>query len=95
MRDSRLIRSFFAPLQIAHYPTLRSIPSETSVQVLEEVELYKQALKKCFEKFGADMIVFEMARTTGKGGHAHIQVSRNASTTLPVIPLPAPEDSMY
>ncbi|GAA5947293.1 hypothetical protein JCM3765_001611 [Sporobolomyces pararoseus] len=61
-------------IPIAHYPTLRSIPSEASSQVLEEVELYKQALKKCFEKFGADMVVFEMARTSGKGGHAHIQI---------------------
>ncbi|GAA6006427.1 hypothetical protein JCM11491_004953 [Sporobolomyces phaffii] len=61
-------------IPIAHYPTLRSIPSEVSSQVLEEVELYKQALKKCFEKFGADMVVFEMARTSGKGGHAHIQI---------------------
>ncbi|GAA5875458.1 hypothetical protein JCM16303_000635 [Sporobolomyces ruberrimus] len=61
-------------IPIAHYPTLRSIPSDVSAQVLEEVELYKQALKSCFTKFGADMIVFEMARTSGKGGHAHIQI---------------------
>ncbi|GAA5900277.1 Drn1p [Sporobolomyces salmoneus] len=61
-------------IPIAHYPTLRSIPSEVSAQVLEEIELYKQALKKCFEKFGADMVVFEMARTSRKGGHAHIQI---------------------
>ncbi|GAA5931350.1 Drn1p [Sporobolomyces koalae] len=61
-------------IPIAHYPTLRSIPSDVSQQVLEEIELYKQALRKCFAKFGADMIVFETARTTGKGGHAHIQI---------------------
>ncbi|GAA5831032.1 hypothetical protein JCM5353_005601, partial [Sporobolomyces roseus] len=61
-------------IPIAHYQTLRSIPSEVAPQILEEIELYKQALKKCFENFGAEMVVFEMARTTGKGGHAHIQI---------------------
>ncbi|GAA6061585.1 hypothetical protein JCM10212_004335 [Sporobolomyces blumeae] len=61
-------------IPIAHYPTLRSLPADVAPQVLEEVELYKQALKKCYNAFGAEMVVFEMARTSGKGGHAHIQI---------------------
>lgn len=43
--------------------------------MLEEVALYKEALRKCYKSFGADMIAFEVARSTGKGGHAHVQVS--------------------
>ncbi|GAA5921779.1 hypothetical protein JCM1841_001859 [Sporobolomyces salmonicolor] len=61
-------------IPIAHYPTLRSIPADLAPPVLEEVELYKQALKKCYKSFGAEMIAFEVARAGGKGGHAHVQI---------------------
>ncbi|BGP37944.1 hypothetical protein JCM10449v2_001871 [Rhodotorula kratochvilovae] len=61
-------------IPIAHYPTLRSIPSDLAPPVLEEVELYKQALKKCYKSFGAEMVCFEVARSSGKGGHAHVQI---------------------
>lgn len=62
------------PAQISHYPTLRSIPSDLAPPVLQEIESYKQALKRCYAKFGAEMVAFEVARTSGRGGHAHIQV---------------------
>lgn len=52
--------------------------------MLEEVALYKEALRKCYKSFGADMIAFEVARSTGKGGHAHVQVSRLSLTGLRV-----------
>jgi hypothetical protein len=34
----------------------------------------KDALKKCFAAYGAATVSFEVARLSGKGGHAHIQV---------------------
>lgn len=51
-----------------------SIPSELAVPIVEEVEKYKKALKECYASFGASMVTFEIGRTGGKGGHAHIQV---------------------
>lgn len=79
-RESRSNRSVVLEVlttarQIAHYPTLRAIPAELAPPVLEEVSLYKEALRKCYKSFGAEMVAFEVARTTGKGGHAHVQVS--------------------
>lgn len=73
-------------LQIAHYPTLRSIPSDLAPPVLEEVALYKEALRKCYKSFGAEMVAFEVARSTGKGGHAHVQVSLVAILCIVVFP---------
>ncbi|GAA5862307.1 hypothetical protein JCM3774_004858 [Rhodotorula dairenensis] len=61
-------------IPIAHYPTLRTIPADLAPPVLEEIALYKEALRKCYKSFGADMVAFEVARSTGKGGHAHVQI---------------------
>lgn len=76
-----MLTSSLAPPQIAHYPTLRSIPADLAPPVLEEVELYKQALRKCYKSFGAEMVCFEVARSSGKGGHAHVQVRCAVSLT--------------
>ncbi|CEQ39928.1 SPOSA6832_01496, partial [Sporobolomyces salmonicolor] len=82
-------------IPIAHYPTLRSIPADLAPPVLEEVELYKQALKKCYKSFGAEMIAFEVARAGGKGGHAHVQVMygtgyiAHTSVSPQICPIPA------
>ncbi|GAA5868473.1 hypothetical protein JCM8547_006285 [Rhodosporidiobolus lusitaniae] len=61
-------------IPISHYPTLHSIPSDLAPPVLSEVELYKQALQKCYASFGAEMVAFEVARAGGRGGHAHVQI---------------------
>ena len=42
---------------------------------MDEIEKYKQGLKACYASFEASMVSFEVGRTGGKGGHAHIQVS--------------------
>ena len=34
----------------------------------------KEALKKCYATHGAATVSFEVARLSGKGGHAHVQV---------------------
>ncbi|GAA5894097.1 hypothetical protein JCM8208_002347 [Rhodotorula glutinis] len=70
-------------IPIAHYPTLRSIPADLAAPVHEEVELYKEALRKCYKTFGADMVAFEVARSSGKGGHAHVQVCPIPSSLAP------------
>jgi diadenosine tetraphosphate (Ap4A) HIT family hydrolase len=61
--------------QIAHYPTLLSIPADASQAIIDEIASYKEALKKCYAKYGAKLIAFEVGKLSGKGGHAHVQVS--------------------
>ncbi|KAF8584079.1 hypothetical protein K439DRAFT_1633822 [Ramaria rubella] len=59
---------------ISHYPTLSSIPTDLALPIVSEIAQFKSALRTCFEKFKASPVTFEVARLTGKGGHAHIQV---------------------
>ncbi|GAA5833147.1 hypothetical protein JCM11251_005160 [Rhodosporidiobolus azoricus] len=75
-------------IPISHYPTLRSIPSDLAPPVLDEIQLYKESLRKCYAKHGADMVSFEVGRAGGKGGHAHVQVCWPAFTppALPFLP---------
>ncbi|CAE6473266.1 unnamed protein product [Rhizoctonia solani] len=61
-------------IPIAHYPTLLSAPPELAVSIIAEVEQYKSALRNLFAKHGAAAVMFEVARLSGRGGHAHIQV---------------------
>ncbi|SCV68934.1 BQ2448_1954 [Microbotryum intermedium] len=60
--------------QIAHYPTLLSVPADQAVPIVAEIERYKSALKLCYAAFGASPVAFEVGRLSGKGGHAHIQI---------------------
>ncbi|EUC66375.1 nucleus protein [Rhizoctonia solani AG-3 Rhs1AP] len=61
-------------IPIAHYPTLLSAPPELAISIIAEVEQYKSALRNLFSKHGAAAVMFEVARLSGRGGHAHIQV---------------------
>ncbi|CAE6395711.1 unnamed protein product [Rhizoctonia solani] len=61
-------------IPIAHYPTLLSAPPELAISIIAEVEQYKSALRNLFAKHGAAAVMFEVARLSGRGGHAHIQV---------------------
>ncbi|KAG8958921.1 hypothetical protein FRC00_002149 [Tulasnella sp. 408] len=61
-------------IPISHYPTLQSVPSDLAIPIISEMERYKSALRSTYEKYGAVPVVFEVARLTGKGGHAHVQV---------------------
>lgn len=60
--------------QIAHYPTLLSIPADLAEPILSETDKYKIALRECYASFGAKLVAFEVGRLSGKGGHAHVQV---------------------
>lgn len=71
-----LIMKFVSSTQIAHYPTLSSVPDEMSGPLQAEIDAYKRALRSCYEQYGAKMICWEISRTAGaKSAHAHIQVS--------------------
>ncbi|KAG8743990.1 hypothetical protein FRC10_011064 [Ceratobasidium sp. 414] len=59
---------------ISHYPTLLSAPPDLAISIISEVEQYKSALRSMFSKYGAVAVTFEVARLSGRGGHAHIQV---------------------
>lgn len=61
-------------IPISHYPTLLTIPAEMAVPIISEIETYKSALRTMFAKYNACAVFFEVARLTGKGGHAHIQL---------------------
>jgi hypothetical protein len=53
---------------------LLSAPPELAISIIAEVEQYKSALRNLFAKHGAAAVMFEVARLSGRGGHAHIQV---------------------
>jgi hypothetical protein len=71
---------FFGPLAdsqiipIAHHPTLLSIPAEDALPIISEVESTKSALTRCYAKYDAVPVMWEVGRLTGRGGHAHVQV---------------------
>lgn len=60
--------------QIAHYPTLLSVPADLAVPIISEIEQYKSGLRACYASYGASLLSFEVGRLSGKGGHAHVQV---------------------
>lgn len=54
---------------------MRGIPAEQLSAISKEVEQYKSALRECYKAHDASMVTFEVGRYSGKGGHAHVQVS--------------------
>jgi len=64
----------FQIIPIAHHPTLLSIPADDAVNIIAEIETYKAALRKCYEKYDAVPVFWEVGRLGGRGGHAHVQV---------------------
>ncbi|KAG0171603.1 hypothetical protein DFQ29_008756 [Apophysomyces sp. BC1021] len=62
-------------IPIPHYPTFRKIPMESQIEVIAELEKYKSALRRMFDEYGQDIVVFEVSREAFHGmSHAHIQV---------------------
>ena len=61
-------------IPIAHYPNLFSLPSEHAQPIMNEILDYRESIKKCYEKYDAIPITFEIGRYWSRGGHAHIQV---------------------
>ncbi|KAI7885473.1 CwfJ C-terminus 1-domain-containing protein-like protein [Mucor mucedo] len=62
-------------IPITHYPTFGKIPMETQIEVVAELEKYKSAIRRMFEKYDQDVVLFEVSRESINGlSHAHIQV---------------------
>ena len=61
-------------IPISHYPTLQAVPAELSIPIISEIEQFKSALRDLYAKHDHVAVAFEVARLTGKGGHAHVQV---------------------
>ncbi|KAF9527034.1 nuclear protein [Crepidotus variabilis] len=58
---------------ITHYPTFSTIPTDLALPILDETEQYKKALSSLYSKYGCVPVIFEVARLSAKGGHAHVQ----------------------
>ncbi|CDZ96519.1 Uncharacterized conserved protein [Phaffia rhodozyma] len=61
-------------IPISHYPTVLSIPKEDAVGIESEIEKTKAALAKCYKVYNSVPVVFEVGRSGGRGGHAHLQI---------------------
>ncbi|KAG8864844.1 hypothetical protein FRB96_003430 [Tulasnella sp. 330] len=61
-------------IPISHYPTLQAVPVEFAIPVISEIERFKSALRDVYAKYGCVAVALEVARLSGKGGHAHVQV---------------------
>ncbi|KAI7907479.1 CwfJ C-terminus 1-domain-containing protein-like protein [Cokeromyces recurvatus] len=62
-------------IPVNHYSTFAKIPEESHTQVITELEKYKASIRRLFEKYDQDMVVFEVSRGSSKGLiHAHIQI---------------------
>ncbi|CAG8530990.1 9937_t:CDS:2 [Acaulospora colombiana] len=72
-----------AGVSISHCSSFREIPFEDQVNLTDEVEKYKSALKKLFHSYGTGMVSFEISLYGRKNQHCHIQV----------VPVPLEHDS--
>ncbi|EJU00762.1 hypothetical protein DACRYDRAFT_80957 [Dacryopinax primogenitus] len=61
-------------IPITHHPTLLSLPPDISLPITAEIESYKSALRAVFREHGCVAVSWEIARLSGRGGHAHMQV---------------------
>ncbi|KAI8990165.1 CwfJ C-terminus 1-domain-containing protein-like protein [Pilobolus umbonatus] len=73
-------------IPITHYPTFGKIPMESQIEVIAELERFKNALRRLYDKYDQDMVIFEVSRESINGlSHAHIQVipvPRSISNTV-------------
>lgn len=62
-------------IPITHHSTFGKIPMESQVEVVAEMEKYKNGLKRLFDKYDQDLVSFEVSREPFRGlAHAHVQV---------------------
>lgn len=62
-------------IPITHYPTFGKIPMESQIEVVAELEKYKSAIRRLFDQYDQDLVLFEVSRESFRGmAHAHIQV---------------------
>ncbi|TIA91448.1 hypothetical protein E3P99_01090 [Wallemia hederae] len=61
-------------IPISHYPNLFSLPADIAQRVQSELLDCRDALTKCYARYDAVPVSFELGRYWSRGGHAHIQV---------------------
>lgn len=62
-------------IPITHYPTFGKIPMEAQIEVVAELEKYKSAIRRMFDNYDQDLVLFEVSRESFNGlTHAHIQL---------------------
>lgn len=62
-------------IPITHYPTFGKIPMESQIEVVAELEKYKSCIRRLFDKYDQDLVLFEVSRDSFRGmAHAHIQI---------------------
>nr|CAG8437405.1 12305_t:CDS:10 [Entrophospora candida] len=62
-------------IAIDHYSTFRDIPVEEQVDLVDELERYKSALRNLYSEYKAGMVLFETSSANNnKQQHCHIQV---------------------
>ncbi|KAK9722796.1 hypothetical protein K7432_002418 [Basidiobolus ranarum] len=68
-------------IPIGHYASFNRINPEAYDNIMSELEKYKKALKDLYEKYGCEMLTFEIARE-GRFNHAHVQVTMSGSSII-------------
>jgi len=61
-------------IPIGHFATFATLPPDQLKKVVAEIDSFKDALRKCYDAYEADLVALEISKPTGKGGHAHIQI---------------------
>ncbi|CAO3688330.1 unnamed protein product [Umbelopsis ramanniana] len=63
-------------IPITHYETIQSIPMESQIDVVSELEQFKSAFRRMFDKYGLDLVVTEISRHSSRNAlsHANIQI---------------------
>lgn len=62
-------------IPITHYPTFGKIPIESQIEVVAELEKYKSSIRRLFNQYDQDLVLFEVSRESFRGmAHAHIQI---------------------
>jgi hypothetical protein len=44
------------------------------MSIISELETYKSSLRACYATYNSVPVTFEVARLSGRGGHAHVQI---------------------
>ncbi|KAJ1976469.1 hypothetical protein H4R35_002686 [Dimargaris xerosporica] len=63
----------FIILPIEHYSSFRTIPMDTQLNVVQELDQCCQQLRQLCEAHGHALVVFELARPASPQHHAHLQ----------------------
>ncbi|KAH8923096.1 hypothetical protein BT69DRAFT_1262729 [Atractiella rhizophila] len=61
-------------IPIGHYQTAKALPDDIRESTLQEMEVYKVALKKFYAKYDHDLVIWDVSRSTGRASHFFVSV---------------------